>query len=316
MSDPRAFAIKVEAAHSGQRVDAVVASQLADCSRSQAAALIQSGAIQVEGRVRKPGYRLKPGETIRGEIPAPEIRRLDPEPIALDIRYEDACLLAINKPPGQVVHPAAGHFRGTLVHGLLHYWPPIAGVGEPERPGIVHRLDKDTSGILVVAKTPAAHARLCAQFKSRSVQKTYQALVWGEPQADAGVLTQPIGRDPVHRKRMSVRSLTGRPAETHWRVVQRFGSASLLHLTIKTGRTHQIRVHCAALGHPVLGDTVYGGRRIRKSPPLPRQMLHAWQLGISHPESGLPLRLEAPVPTDMAAAISRLSRNAPLDTAF
>lgn len=316
MSDPRAFAIKVEAAHAGRRFDAVVAGQLADCSRSRAAALIQSGAIQVEGRVRKPGYRLKPGETIRGAIPAFEIRQLEPEPMHLDIRYEDDSLLAINKSPGRVVHPAAGHFRGTLVHGLLHYWPSIAAVGEPERPGIVHRLDKDTSGILVVAKTAAAHARLSAQFKSRSVQKTYQALVWGEPQADAGVITQPIGRDPVHRKRMSVRGPNGRPAETHWRVVQRFGSASLLHLAIKTGRTHQIRVHCAALGHPVLGDTVYGGRRIRKSPPLPRQMLHAWQLVISHPESGSPLRLAAPVPADMAAAISRLGRNGPRDTAF
>jgi 23S rRNA pseudouridine1911/1915/1917 synthase len=229
--------------------------------------------------------------------------------------------VVINKPPGLVVHPAPGHYSGTLVNGLLYHCPDLGGIGSELRPGIVHRLDKDTSGTLVVAKDGAALEGLNAQFKARTVQKTYLALVHGAMPAAEGTIRLPIGRHPVDRKRMSVASRKTRPAETGWRVRSRFSGFTLLELDLKTGRTHQIRVHCAAVHHPIVGDPVYGKRstasRSLAKPPRSdeinalltgahRQMLHAWRLGFVHPYNGLPVHFESPLPEDMQTLIDRL----------
>ena len=236
--------------------------------------------------------------------------------------YEDQDLIVLNKQPGLVVHPAPGHYSGTLVNALLYHRPGICCVGEKLRPGIVHRLDKDTSGALVVAKNTAAYAYLTAQFKSRKVQKTYLALVYGEMRTDAGVISAPIGRHPVHRKRMSTQSRKSRPAKTHWKVKDRFESLTLLELNLKTGRTHQIRVHCATINHPIVGDSVYSGRKSKRNLPkpvaaivkaAPRQMLHAWRLGLSHPTSKNMITFEAPLPPDFTEITKGLSHHRRLD---
>jgi len=220
------------------------------------------------------------------------------------------------------VHPAPGHSRGTLVNALLHHCPDLEGIGGEIRPGIVHRLDKDTSGTIVVAKNTTALENLAKQFKSRSVQKIYLALVYGELQADEGTITLPIGRHPVHRKRMSTITRKGRSAETSWRVRERFLSIALLELALKTGRTHQIRVHCATMGNPIVGDQVYGSRKWLKNAAsffsgqssskiallkaVPRQMLHAWRLGLTHPHTGEVMTFESPIPEDMEALMEKL----------
>ena len=258
---PSRFSFRVTPAQAGSRLDAVVAAEVDHCSRTYAAALIREGQITVDGAARKPGYVLKAGEAVCGEVAPPvEPAVCLPEAIPLDILYEDAHLLIINKPPGMVVHPAPGHSRGTLVNALLHHCTDLAGISGTRRPGIVHRLDKDTSGALVVAKNTACLHGLAALFKSRAVRKHYRALVYGIPEAE-GRIDLAIGRHPLQRKKMSVNTRTPRPALTLWRVVERFSlAACLLDLDIRTGRTHQIRVHCLAMGHPVIGDPVYGTR--------------------------------------------------------
>jgi 23S rRNA pseudouridine1911/1915/1917 synthase len=256
--------------------------------------------------LKKSGYRVRAGEQIKGFIPPPEPVRFHPEPIPLDILYEDMHLIVVNKPPGLVVHPAPGHHSGTLVNGLLYHCPNLEGIGTKLRPGIVHRLDKDTSGTLVVAKTGFVHHHLSDQFKSRRIEKKYLALVLGEPRADSGTISDPIGRHPIHRKRMSTTSRKGREAETRWRVRKRIEGATLLELDLKTGRTHQIRVHCAAIHHPIIGDPVYGYRRISKQISAPRQMLHAWRLGFFHPATGEWMRFESPIPEDMQDLMNAL----------
>jgi 23S rRNA pseudouridine1911/1915/1917 synthase len=244
---------------------------------------------------------------------------LDPEPLDIDILFEDPDLIVVNKPPGLVVHPAPGHATGTLVHGLLHHCPDLEGIGGELRPGIVHRLDKDTSGALVVAKNASAHRDLAKQFKSRKVKKKYLALVHGEMESDSGVISLPVGRHPVDRKRMSTASRKSRTAETSWRVKERFGGATLIDLNLKTGRTHQIRVHCAAVNHPIVGDAVYGRRRRRKVitngnefsniiKSIDRQMLHARRLEFNHPDKATLVSVEAPVPQDIQAVIHALRK--------
>lgn len=299
-------------------MDALVAACVSECSRSLAADLILKGEIRVRERIKKPGYRVKPGDEIRGCIPRPEPVSYLPEPIELDILYEDGHLIVINKQPGLVVHPAPGHYTGTLVNALLYHCPDLKGIGGKLRPGIVHRLDMDTSGVLAVAKNAEAQDHLSAQFKSRTVKKTYLALVHGEVRPDAGTVSLPIGRHPVHRKKMSTHAARAREAETAWRVKERFPGATLLEVSLKTGRTHQIRVHCAAIHHPVIGDEVYGSRGAEKNLPKAvsfvirsanRQMLHAWRLEFSHPATGQGILIEAPVPQDMAGQIAGL-RNA------
>jgi 23S rRNA pseudouridine1911/1915/1917 synthase len=245
------------------------------------------------------------------------------EDIRLDILYEDGDILAINKPPGMVIHPAPGHSAGTVVNALLYHCPDLAGIGGIQRPGIVHRLDKDTSGVVIVAKNDAAHLELSRQFKERRISKHYLALVFGSPARNAGTVDLPLGRDPIDRKKMSIASPRGRAAVTIWQVAQRFSNATLLDVDLRTGRTHQIRVHCGAMGHPIIGDPVYGpGRRLQRlaqtEPPLHRlfstvrrQMLHAARLELSHPTDGRKMVFEAPLPQDMRQLLEQMKSSLP-----
>lgn len=312
------YSFPADAASGGIRLDVFIAERLPECSRSFAGQLITSERFKVNGQVRKPAYRLKAGDVVTGFIPPPQASGLLPEPIPLRILYEDHDIVAINKQPGLVVHPAPGHGSGTLVNALLHHCPDLGAIGAEIRPGIVHRLDKDTTGTLVVAKNAAALEHLAAQFKSRSVQKDYLALVHGEMTSDSGAIRLPVGRHPVDRKRMTTRSRKGREAETVWRVARRLCGFTLLELRLKTGRTHQIRVHLAHIGHALVGDPVYSGRQWRNlreaavqaaCRSFPRQALHAWQLGFVHPVTQAELRFEAPPPPDMADLIETLRRH-------
>ncbi len=308
------FSFHADAASSGIRIDVFLAKHLPDCSRSFASQLIANECIRVNGQALKPSYRLKAGDVVSGRIPTPQPVGYLPEPIPLQILHEDLDIVVINKPPGLVVHPAPGHYSGTLVNGLLYHCPDLGGIGAELRPGIVHRLDKDTSGTLVVAKNAAALAHLAGQFKNRTVGKDYLALVYGAMAADSGTIRLPIGRHPVDRKRMSTRSRRGREAETGWRVVRRLVGVTLLELRLKTGRTHQIRVHCAAIGRPIVGDPVYGRSKASADSAgmqtllgsIRRQMLHAWRLEIIHPRSGARMRFESPLPQDMKRLIAKL----------
>jgi 23S rRNA pseudouridine1911/1915/1917 synthase len=308
------YAFDADAASSGIRIDVFLAARLPDCSRSFASQLVTSGQFKINGKDGKPGYRLKPGDIVSGRMPEPTPSEFLPEPIPLQVLYEDSDIVVINKPPGLVVHPAPGHPAGTLVNALLHHCPDLGGIGAELRPGIVHRLDKDTSGTLVVAKNAVVMDHLAAQFKNRTVKKDYLALVYGEMPAGTGVIRMPIGRHPVDRKRMSTHSRKGREAETGWAVVRRWRGCTLLELRLKTGRTHQIRVHCAAIGRPIVGDPIYGRRRAAGDSgviqawfgAVRRQMLHAWRLEIVHPRSGEPMRFESPLPEDMQRLIAKL----------
>jgi len=319
-----AFTILANESDQGRRLDAVVAAHLPDCSRSLAVNLIANLEILVDNQVKKPGYRVKCGDKIQGRIPVPVQTETIPEPIPLRILYQDSHIVVLNKQAGLVVHPAPGHSSGTLVNALLYHCPDLEGIGGEIRPGIVHRLDKDTSGTMVVAKNAGSHERLARQFKARTIQKKYLALVYGEYQSDEGSIKLPIGRHPIHRKRMSTITRKGRSAETSWRVRERFQGITLLELTLKTGRTHQIRVHCASIGHPVVGDKIYLPsktliNRYKKYSSLrysiidpvktiPRQMLHAWQLGLTHPHTGEFMTFESPIPADMEALMEILGR--------
>jgi 23S rRNA pseudouridine1911/1915/1917 synthase len=301
------FTFHVGELDAGRRLDAFIASHLPDGSRSAASNLIRRGNVWVNGVQRKPGFRLKAGDEVKGIRLPPEPVLFQPEPIALDILYEDLHLIVVNKSPGLVVHPSPGHPTGTLVNGLLYHFPSIEGVGTKLRPGIVHRLDKDTSGALVVAKSSFVHHHLANQFKSRHVKKTYLALVRGNIATERGNIALSVGRHPVHRKKMSTVTRKGRTAETRWRVRERFKGVTLLELDLKTGRTHQIRVHCAAIHHPIIGDPVYCLRWADKKQWSPcRQMLHAWRLGIRHPVTEEWMVFESPIPQDMKDLVSAL----------
>ena len=315
MHDQSAFTIFVDSHDSGKRLDLYIASCISDCSRSVATHLIRNGKIRVQGMVRKPGYRIKAGDEICGHIPPPTPVLFEPEPIPIDILHEDDDIIVINKQPGLVVHPAPGHHSGTLVNALLYHCPKLNGIGGALRPGIVHRLDKDTSGVLVAAKNDRAHHHLSRQFKSRRVKKKYLALVYGKMESDSGSVSLPIGRHPVDRKKMSTNSRKSRVAETTWQIRERFELASLIEVNLKTGRTHQIRVHCAAIKHPVMGDKVYGPRKTGEKNVadgknlfgmIPRQMLHAWRLVLTHPMTEAMVSFEAPITSDMQAVITAL----------
>jgi 23S rRNA pseudouridine1911/1915/1917 synthase len=314
MHDQIVFTIVIEPLDSGKRLDRYIASCISDCSRSIATNLIRNGQIRVQGMVRKPGYRVKAGDEISGCIPPPEPVLFKPEPIPIEILHEDDEIIVINKQPGLVVHPAPGHHSGTLVNALLHHCPKLNGIGGELRPGIVHRIDKDTSGVLVVAKNDRAHIHLSRQFKSRRVKKMYLALVYGKMESDSGSVSLPIGRHPVDRKKMSTNSRKSRIAETTWQIIERFERASLIEVNLKTGRTHQIRVHCAAINHPVMGDKVYGPRKTGRTAPysksqfesVPRQMLHAWRIVLTHPVTEEIVSFEAPIPSDMQAVMTAL----------
>lgn len=291
----------------GSRLDSAVALHQPALSRSRIRRLIEDGRITVCGTSRKAAYRLRPGDRIEGSIPPPEPLHLRPEKIPLDVVYEDSSLIVVDKSAGMVVHPAAGSRSGTLVHALLHHCRDLSGIGGVLRPGIVHRLDKGTSGLLVVAKSDAAHRVLAAQFKLHRVDREYLALVRGAPKGEGGSIDAEIGRHPKDRKRFTTRSRGGRRAVTHWRIEARFPELTLLRVRLETGRTHQIRVHLASIGLPVAGDPVYGGgRAISRALGLERQALHAAVLGFDPPDEGARLRFESPLPEDLGAVIGKL----------
>jgi len=290
----------------GERLDRALAARLEGISRSQVQALIRNELVTVNGRPVKASYRIEGGEVIRVKIPLLEREQgPGPESIPLDILYEDEHVAAINKPAGMVVHPAYGHTTGTLVNAVLARWPQLAEFGEPERAGIVHRLDKDTSGVILVAKTAEAQDSLRAQFKARAVVKRYLALVEGTLNTPDGLIDAPIGRDPAQRKRMAV-VRDGREAVTEYHVLDTYADFSLLEVLPHTGRTHQIRVHLAFVGHPVVGDTVYGRRK--PSIKLKRCFLHAASLTFARPDSGELITVEAPLPVALREILDKLPR--------
>jgi len=312
---PQERILQIQVDRPASRLDQFLADAIPDLSRSQIQKLIRQGKVLLTSATAgdsfpapRPSTGVQPGDVVTLYIPIAGPDKLAPEPVPLDILFEDETLVVINKPAGLVVHPAQGHSRGTLVNALLARYPDLAAMRQAEadsadRPGIVHRLDRDTSGLIVVARTPAALHHLRRQFKARTVEKTYLALVFGCPDVPQGIIDVPLGRDPRHRQKFAPRP-DGKPARTHYRLQTDFGQYSLLEIGLETGRTHQIRVHLAWLGCPVVGDTIYG----RKKNPLGlrRQFLHAWRLKFEHPGTGHPLQLEAPLDEELEAVLKSL----------
>lgn len=305
--------IKVQPEHDGLRLDRVLASEIAGYSRSQIQRLIEDGHVRLP-RVRtiKANTPVREGDEIAVTVPAPVAATPAAEDIPLDVLFEDSHVVVINKPAGMVVHPAAGHSSGTLVNALLHHVTDLSGVGGELRPGIVHRLDKGTSGVLVVAKHDAAHQELARQFHDREVEKEYVALVWGLVQQRKRIIDMPIGRDPVDREKISTRARRARTAVTRVTWARHVPGASLLRIAIHTGRTHQIRVHLNAIGHPIVGDSLYGGvhRRVphhlRAVLRLTRPFLHAERLAFTHPVTGERLEFTAPLPHDLRDTLEEI----------
>ncbi|MEE8558525.1 MAG: RluA family pseudouridine synthase [Myxococcota bacterium] len=298
---------------SGRRIDTVVSEARLELSRAQARRLILAGAITLGTHTVKPSHRVEIGDEVQGEVPPAEPSALEPTPIPLSIVYEDTALVVVDKPAGLVVHPAPGHRSATLVHALLHHCPELKGVGGVRRPGIVHRLDRGTSGLIVAAKHDRAHRRLSTQFRSHSAERQYLALVRGAPGEARGTIDRPISRHPGDRKRFTADPRIARTAPrsrhavTHWSVEERLGSFTLLRVRLETGRTHQVRVHLASVGLPVVGDPVYGGgRAVSRALGLERQALHAAVLGFEHPDRPERLRFEAPLPDDLRRVIERV----------
>ncbi len=296
MSESR-FEFLTEAGDAGSRLDHFLAAHIGDLSRSRIQALMEEGHVLVNGEPKLRSCKLRGDERISLTVPPVISSENLPEDIALEILHEDDDLIVISKPPGLVVHPAPGHAGGTLVNALLHHCTALSGIGGVERPGIVHRLDKETSGCLVAAKNDAAHQSLTEQFAGREIRKIYLAIAAGILKKQRGTINVPLGRHPVHRQKMGVRVRDGREAVTDWLVLAPLQSGTLVQCTLHTGRTHQIRVHLKHLGHPVVGDEVYGKRA-----GFTRQMLHAWKLGFTHPRTGKPLDFIAPIPPDFITA--------------
>ncbi len=302
----------VAADQAGQRLDLFLVGLLPAQSRSAIPRLIREGHVRLgEGREARANTSVRAGEEVTVDIPAPAPATPEAESIPLPIVYEDSDLVVVNKPAGMVVHPAAGHARGTLVNALLHHVKDLSGIGGEQRPGIVHRLDRGTSGLLVVAKHDAAHRTLVTQFQERAIEKEYIALAWGVVHAGRRI-EEPIGRDSVDRKKMTTRARRSREAVTRVKSAEDLNGVSLLHLAIATGRTHQIRVHLAAIGHPVVGDPLYGGVRRRVGPQLrpvmrlERPFLHAARLVFHHPADQRRMEFEAPLPEDLQKVLDEL----------
>ena len=295
----------VPAALAGERVDRVVA-MLTGWSRAEVQALVGSGEVVVDGAAVGKSRRLRAGDVVEVLGAPPETPTPEAEDVPVGVRHEDPDLLVVAKPAGLVVHPGAGHAHGTLVHGLLRRYPEIASVGDRSRPGIVHRLDRDTSGLMLVARSPRAYDGLVAAIGGHAVDRCYLALVWGRPEAERGIVDAPIGRSVRRPTRMAVRE-TGRTARTAYVVERAFEdpAVSLLECRLETGRTHQIRVHLQAIGHPVVGDAAYGGRR--EAIPLDRPFLHAYRLALTHPVTGEPLSFEEPLPAELQAVLQDLA---------
>jgi 23S rRNA pseudouridine1911/1915/1917 synthase len=301
----RRHVLMVTAATAGTRLDSFVAASDVGLSRSQVRHLIDDGRVTIAGRVRKAGQLVRAGDEVQVDVPPVSPTSAEPEALPLTVLYEDETLVVINKAPGMVVHPAPGRWHGTLVNALLHRWGPMPG-HDASRPGIVHRLDRDTSGVMVIARTASALEHLGRQFAARTVSKRYVAVVRGVMRQEVLRIDAPIGRHAVERKKMSTRARRARTAVTRVRVLERFGGATLVEAAPETGRTHQIRVHLAARGHPIIGDAVYGNPRPHESSWIGRQALHAAALGIVHPERGAPMTFQAELWPDMIALLTTL----------
>jgi 23S rRNA pseudouridine1911/1915/1917 synthase len=312
------------------RIDKFLANQLPNTSRSRIQNASRTGSILVNGKPVKLAYKVKPDDRIRIMLPYPPPPKLEPEEMELDIRYEDDDLIVLHKSPGMVVHPAIGHRSGTLIHGLLWHFqdlPQPEGAHEPTRPGLVHRLDKDTSGIMVIAKNEYAMAHLSKQFFDRSTDRRYQAIVWGDVAEDEGTIVGHVGRSPKHRKVFTCfpDGSQGKHAVTHFRVLERFGVVTLVQCKLETGRTHQIRVHMKYHGHTLFADRDYGGDQVLKGPStqkykqfirncmelLPRQALHAKTLALTHPQTGERLSFDSDLPEDMSQMLEKMRRWVP-----
>jgi 23S rRNA pseudouridine1911/1915/1917 synthase len=298
----------------GQRIDRWLAERCETLSRSHLQKLIEQNQVWVNQHpCTSKKYEMQLGDEVTIAIPPPTPLNLEPETIPLDILYEDEHLIILNKPAGLVVHPAPGHDSGTLVHALLAHCPEgLSGIGGIQRPGIVHRLDKDTSGALAIAKTDQAHQHLQTQIQVKTAQREYLGIVYGCPKIESGTIDQPIGRHPSDRKRMAIVPVEkcGRSAVTHWSIQERLGQFTLVHFALETGRTHQIRVHSAAIGHPILGDPLYSKGRSQGF-NLDGQVLHAWRLTLQHPTTGETLKVEAPLPTTFEKVLRVLRHRIP-----
>lgn len=318
-SSQRSLRFAVSGEDAAKRLDVFLAEKVPQLSRSSIKRLITGGSVLVNSGPAKPGHRLKSADRIEIELPEKKPLSLKPEPIPLDIIHEDENIIVVNKQPGLAVHPGAGRPSGTLVNGLVNYTDRLSSIGAPLRPGIVHRLDMDTSGVIVIARDDISHARLARQFKEHAVTKKYLAIVWGAVEKDSGTIALAIGRDKTHRKKISTKSRKKRPALTAYRVIKRSPWLTLLEVTPTTGRTHQIRVHLSAINHPIVKDALYSSRRPPPSWPkeltdavnkIKRQCLHAAKLGIIHPSTGKYMEFTSPLPKDMETLV-KLIGNAP-----
>lgn len=311
IQEVKRLAFQVPASEAGERLDHFLVGLIPDHSRSQIQRLIKEGRVQLGGRAATPHTALRAGDAILVDVPPAVEAKPISQPLPLDILYEDEDLVVVNKAAGMVVHPAAGHADGTLVNALLHHIEDLSGIGGERRPGIVHRLDRGTSGVMVVAKNDAAHTELTRQFHDREVEKEYVALVWGLVQPGRRI-DAPIGRDSVHRQKMSARARRARSAVTRVTRAEPMRGVSLLHVAIATGRTHQIRVHLSAIGHPIVGDRLYGGVRrhlpadLRALTHLERPFLHAARLAFKHPVDGRRLEFNAPLSSDLQNVLDHL----------
>ena len=313
----------ITAGEQPKRLDVFLVNRERDMSRSALQRLIELGRIRINDAIVKPSQKIKPGDKITMDVPKPEPLALKGEAIPLDVLYEDDALLILNKPAGIVVHPAPGNWTGTLVNALLHHFQTSGGtvssIGGKERPGLVHRLDKETSGVMVIAKTDQAHRHLAAQFKHHTITRVYEALIWGVPKKGRGLIELAIGRDSKERKKFSARTARPKESVTEYHVDRRYGKlAAHVLLYPRTGRTHQLRVHLTSLGHPILGDQTYGGKKVCAidSIEIPRVMLHARTLGFQHPTTGEVQEFTRPFPTDMetvSKAIEHLTHDGRAD---
>lgn len=299
--------IEITAEESGERIDALLARLVPELTRSAAQRLLEEGLVTLRGVPVKKNRRTEPGEVYAALLPEPELPEPEPQDIPLDIVYEDADVVVVNKPRGMVVHPAPGHPDGTLVNALLwHCGESLSGVGGERRPGIVHRIDKDTSGLIIAAKNDFAHLALSAQLADRSLSRVYEAVARGEFRDEAGTVDAPIGRHPTERKRMAVTERGSRPAVTHWEVIARYRGWTHIRCRLETGRTHQIRVHMAYIGHPLLGDMVYGAKKPERG--LEGQCLHARELKFLHPRTGEAIHLSTELPEYFQQVLASLPR--------
>lgn len=289
------ISLQADETYMDERLDKFLSAMLPDQSRSYLQKIIKDGNVLVNGEPKKSSYRLEDGDEVTADLPELKSPDIEPENIPLDILYEDDSILMVNKPKGMVVHPSAGHYTGTLVNAVLwHCQGQLSGINGVSRPGIVHRIDKDTTGVLVVCKNDAAHNAVAAQLKEHSITRKYRAIVHGVIKEDEGTVDAPIGRHPTERKKMASGVKNGKRAVTHYRVLERFQGYTYVECQLETGRTHQIRVHMASIHHPLLGDTVYGPAK--DSHHLEGQTLHAMVLGLIHPVTGEYLEMEAPLP--------------------